>query len=52
MFRHGKDPSRGFEGYTIEKRNKNETMPASFDAIASSVKCVVDIDFVELVYND
>lgn len=43
-----KGPLKGFEGYIIEKRNKNTTLVVSVDAIASSVKCVVDIDFVDL----
>lgn len=43
-----KGPLKGVEGYIIEKRNKNSTIVISVDAIASSVKCVVDVDFVEL----
>jgi transcription antitermination factor NusG len=43
-----KGPLRGVEGFIIEKRNKNTTLVISVDAIASSVKCVVDIDFVDL----
>lgn len=43
-----KGPLRGFEGYVVEKRNRNTTLVISVDAIASSVKCVVDIDIVDL----
>jgi transcription antitermination factor NusG len=43
-----KGPLEGVEGFIIEKRNKNTTLVISVDAIASSVQCVVDIDFVEL----
>jgi len=41
-------PLKGLEGYIIEKRNRNSTIVISVDAICASVKCVVDIDFVEL----
>lgn len=41
-------PLKGVEGFIIEKRNKNTTLVISVDAIASSVQCVVDIDFVDL----
>ena len=44
-----KGPLKGVEGFIIEKRNKNTTLVVSVDAIASSVQCLVDIDFVELV---
>lgn len=40
-------PLKGLEGYIIEKRNKNTTLVVSVDAIASSVKCIVDIDLVD-----
>ena len=42
-----KGPLRGFEEYTLEKRNRNTTLVGSVDAIFSSVKCVVNVDFVE-----
>lgn len=41
-------PLRGVEGYIVEKRNKNTTLVVSVDAIFSSVKCVVDIDFIDM----
>lgn len=44
-----KGPLKGFEGYIVEKRSKNTTLVVTVDAIASSVKCVVDMDFVDLV---
>jgi len=44
-----KGPLKGFEGYITEKRNKNTTLVVSVDALASSVKCITDIDFVDLV---
>ncbi len=40
-------PFKGFEGYILEKRNKNTTLVISVDAIAASVKCVIDADFVD-----
>lgn len=40
-------PLKGFEGYIIEKRHKNTTLVVSVDAIASSVRCVVDIELVD-----
>ena len=43
-----KGPFKGLEGYIVEKRNKNTTLVVSIDAIAASVKCVVDIDYVDL----
>jgi transcription antitermination factor NusG len=45
-------PFKGLEGYIIEKRNKNATLVISIDAIAASVKCVIDADYVDLVYTD
>lgn len=42
-----KGPLKGLEGFVIEKRNKNTTLVVSIDAIASSIQCVVDVDFVE-----
>ena len=42
-------PLKGVEGYIIEKRNKNTVLVVSIEAIASSIKCVVDIDCVEQV---
>ncbi|MEA3489005.1 MAG: UpxY family transcription antiterminator [Candidatus Omnitrophota bacterium] len=45
-----KGPFKGLEGYVIEKRNKNTTLVVSIDAIAAAVKCVIDMDFVDLVY--
>ena len=44
-----KGPFKGLEGYILEKRNKNTTLVVSVDAIAASVKCVIDSDFVDLV---
>jgi len=38
---------KGVEGYIIEKRNKNAALVISIEAIASSVKCIVDIADVE-----
>jgi len=43
-----KGPFKGFEGYVIEKRDRNMTLVVSVDAIAASVKCVVDFDLVDL----
>jgi transcription antitermination factor NusG len=43
-------PYKGFEGYIIEKRNKNATLVVSVDAIAASIKCIIDADFVDHVY--
>ena len=40
---------KGFEGFILEKRNRNTTLVISVDALFSSVKCVVDIDIVDLV---
>jgi len=50
MVRRG--PFKGLEGYIIEKRNKNAILVISIDAIAASVKCVIDADYVDLVYAD
>ena len=47
-----KGPFKGLEGYVIEKRNKNTTLVVSIDAIAASIKCVVDMDFVDVIHND
>ncbi len=44
-----KGPFKGFEGYVIHKKNKNTTLVISVDAIAASLKCEVDMDFVDLV---
>lgn len=43
-----KGPLKGFVGYIEEKRNKNTTLVVTVDAIASSVRCVVDVDCVDL----
>ena len=40
---------KNVEGYIIEKRNKNTSLVISIEAIASSVKCVVDAADVESV---
>jgi len=40
-------PLKGVEGYIIEKRNKNTTLVISIEAIASSVKCIVDMADIE-----
>jgi len=40
-------PLKGVEGYIIEKRNKNVTLVISIEAIASSIKCVVDAADIE-----
>ncbi len=40
---------KGVEGYIVEKRDKNTALVISIDAIASSVKCIVPIDFVSSV---
>lgn len=45
-----KGPFRGLEGYVTEKRDKNMTLVVSVDAIAASVKCVVDYDLVDPAY--
>jgi transcription elongation factor/antiterminator RfaH len=37
---------KGVEGYITEKRDKNTMLVISVDAIESSVKCLVPIDFV------
>ncbi|MCK4423485.1 MAG: UpxY family transcription antiterminator [Candidatus Omnitrophica bacterium] len=42
-------PLKGLEGFILEKRNRNTTLVISVEALFSSVKCVVDVDFVELV---
>jgi len=44
-----KGPLKGVEGYIVEKRNKNTSLVVSVDAIASSVKCLVDVDCVDSV---
>ena len=44
-----KGPLKGVEGCILEKRNRNTSLVISVEAIASSVQCVVDVDFVELV---
>ena len=38
---------KGVEGYIIEKRSKNTVLVVSIEAIASSVKCIIDIDCVD-----
>ena len=43
-----KGPLKGVEGFILEKRNRNTSLVVSVDAIASSVQCIVDIDFVDL----
>ncbi|MFH1776618.1 MAG: UpxY family transcription antiterminator [Candidatus Omnitrophota bacterium] len=43
-----KGPLKGFTGFIVEKRRKNTELVISVDAIAMSVKCVVDVDYVEL----
>lgn len=42
-----KGPLKGIEGFIIEKRNKNTAIVVSVDAIAASVKCVIDTDCVD-----
>ncbi len=42
-----KGPLKGMEGFIIEKRNKNTAIVVSVDAIAASVKCVIDTDCVD-----
>lgn len=42
-------PLKNVEGYIIEKRSKNTTIVISIEAIASSVKCIVDAADVESV---
>lgn len=42
-----KGPLKDVEGIVIEKRNRNTSLVISVDTIASSVQCVVDMDFVE-----
>lgn len=41
-------PLKGVEGYATEKRDKNATLVISVDAIFSSLKCTVDIGYVDL----
>lgn len=43
-----KGPLKGFEGFIVEKRKKNTELVLSVNAINASVKCVVDVDFVDL----
>jgi transcription antitermination factor NusG len=43
-----KGPLKGVEGLVLEKRNKNTTLVISVEAIGSAVKCVVDIDSVDV----
>ena len=50
MVRRG--PFKGLEGYIVEKRNRNTTLVISIDAIAASVKCAIDADYVDLMYTD
>ncbi len=40
---------KGVEGYIVEKRDKNTVLVISIDAIASSVKCIIPVDFVNSV---
>jgi len=42
-----KGPLKGLEGFIVEKRNRNTSLVVSVDAIASSVKCIVDADYVD-----
>ena len=42
-------PLKGLEGFIVEKRNKNTILVVSVDAISSSIKCIVDISFVNAV---
>ncbi len=42
-------PLKDVEGFIIEKRKNNSTLVVSVHAISSSVKCFVDIDYVETV---
>ncbi|MBU1121401.1 MAG: transcription termination/antitermination NusG family protein [Candidatus Omnitrophota bacterium] len=43
-----KGPLKGLVGYVEEKRNRNATLVVTVDAILSSVRCVVDVDCVDL----
>lgn len=43
-----KGPLKGVEGFVVEKRHRNTSLVISVDAIASAVKCVLDVDCVEL----
>ena len=43
---------KGLQGYVLEKRNKNTTLVVSIDSIGASVKCTIDMDFVDLVYGN
>ncbi|MFH1798598.1 MAG: UpxY family transcription antiterminator [Candidatus Omnitrophota bacterium] len=40
-------PLRGVEGYVIEKRKSNTSLAVSVEAIAASIKCIVDACDVE-----
>ena len=42
-----KGPLKDLEGYILEKRDKNTILVISVDAIAASVRCLVDIDCVD-----
>ena len=43
-----KGPLKGLEGFISEKRKKNTELVVSVDAIGASVKCVIDINGVDL----
>ena len=43
-----KGPLKGLEGFILEKRSRNTTLVVSVKALFSAVKCIVDIDFVDL----
>jgi len=38
---------KGLEGFVLEKRNKNADLVISVEAIATSIKCIVDTDSIE-----
>ena len=40
---------KGFEGHILEKGNNSAMLVVSVEAIASSVKCVVDANFVDKI---
>ncbi len=39
----------GLEGYIIEKRKNNTILVVSVVTIASSIRCIIDADFVDLL---
>ena len=44
-----KGPLKGLSGYIIEKRKNNTVLVVSVVSIASSIRCTIDADFVDLM---